>query len=351
MELGDRKLKILQAIVDDYILTAVPVGSRTLSKKYLTGISSATIRNEMSDLEEMGYLEQPHTSAGRIPSDKAYRLYVDRLMQVRGLNEQEASSISAHFNRRMDGVLEVMQKAADALGDATQYTALVLSPRMDEVPVRHVQLVPVSPGLMLLVVVTDAGIYKDAMLRVSESFDADYLYQMSKMLTEVFQGHTFSQIAEQIMPRLAAQAERHKLLFGVIAQAMRYNTEQEKQTPQVVLGGANNIFHYPEYNDVSKAREFLALLEGKDQLANLLTSRGNLEFSVTIGTENPIASFQDYSVVTATYHIGGKSLGSFGVIGPTRMQYGRVVSVMDYLTHSLEEIFRNLGGFEGSDTT
>lgn len=348
MELGDRKLKILQAIVDDYILTAVPVGSRTLSKKYLTGISSATIRNEMSDLEEMGYLEQPHTSAGRIPSDKAYRLYVDRLMQVRGLDEQEASSISAHFNRRMDGVLEVMQKAADALGDATQYTALVLPPRMDEVPVRHVQLVPVSPGLMLLVVITDAGIYKDAMLRVKEHFDADYLYQMSKMLTEVFQGHTFSEITEQIMPRLAAQAQRHKLLFGVIAQAMRYNTEQEKQAPQVVLGGANNIFHYPEYNDVAKAREFLALLEGKDQLASLLTSPGNVEFSVTIGTENPIASFQDYSVVTATYHIGDKSLGSFGVIGPTRMQYGRVMSVMDYLARSLEEIFRHLGGDHGT---
>ncbi|MBC8530902.1 heat-inducible transcriptional repressor HrcA [Gehongia tenuis] len=341
MELSSRKLEILKAIVDDFIVTGVPVGSRTISKKSGMGLSSATIRNEMSDLEELGLLEQPHTSAGRVPSQLAYRLYVDRLMRVERLTKPEIDHLRGYFTQQMDEVEQVIDRTAKILSDATHYTSMVLAPKFDNMLIKGVHLVPISQGLALLVVVTDKGVFKDTTMRIPGGIDPEYLHRISGMLTErlagLRPGEVQSALREFLKPDLGAYRQFFKELMDAVEQNFAAGEKRE-----VVLGGAANILNYPEYSDMDKARNFLMTLETKDVLYELLNRASKMEFSVTIGTENEFEQMRDCSVVTATYKIGDQTLGSFGVIGPTRMDYGKVISVLDYMGKSLGEILSEL---------
>ncbi len=345
MELGERKLKILQAIIDDYIMTAVPVGSRTISKKYSMGLSSATIRNEMSDLEDLGYLDQPHTSAGRVPSDKAYRLYVDKLMRVTQLSPIESERVKRYFDSRIDEIEQVIHQTAKALSNVTNYTSLVLTPQLNKVMIKHVQLVPLQPGTALVVVVTDSGIIKDVVIRVPEEIDADYLFQISKMLSERFNGHFVDEIDMYLLEDIEREIHLHREFFHSVIGALNRSLKVPDDS-DVVLGGASNILNYPEYNDIEKARSFLAVLEEKELLYQMLTRATNCEVSISIGSENEYEEIKDCSIVTATYRIGNRTLGSIGVIGPTRMKYASVVSVLDFMRKSLSEILTNISGHD-----
>lgn len=341
MELSSRKLEILKAIVDDFIVTGVPVGSRTISKKSGMGLSSATIRNEMSDLEELGLLEQPHTSAGRVPSQLAYRLYVDRLMRVERLTRTEIDHLRGYFTQQMDEVEQVIDRTAKILSDATHYTSMVLAPKFDNMLIKSVHLVPISQGLALLVVVTDKGVFKDTTLRIPGGIDPEYLHRISGMLTERLTGLRPGEVQAALQEFLKPDLGAYRRFFKELMDAVEQNfTADEKR--EVVLGGAANILNYPEYSDMDKARNFLMTLETKDVLYQLLSRATKMEFSVTIGTENEFEQIKDCSVVTATYKIGDQTLGSFGVIGPTRMDYGKVISVLDYMGKSLSEILSEL---------
>lgn len=336
MELDARKLGILKAIIDEYIMSASPVGSRAISKHEEFNLSSATIRNEMADLEELGYLEQPHTSAGRVPSDKAYRLYVDQMMQKAALSDDEIKLIRAHMSARLDEVEAVMKQTAQALSAATNYTAMVMSPMLAANRLRHIQLVPLREGRALVVIVTTAGFARDAIIRVPEDIRTDELERISRLLTERYYDCRMDHIGERIASEMSGELYERRAFLCSIVEAIERKMAPE--SPSVQLSGATNMLHYPEYSDMNKAKTFLAAVEGKNLLYEMLKRASKLEFSITIGNENQDEMFKDCSIVTATYHIGEEPLGSFGIIGPTRMNYGKVISVLEYMRRSLSEM-------------
>ncbi|MGN1367270.1 MAG: heat-inducible transcriptional repressor HrcA [Aristaeellaceae bacterium] len=338
MTMDERKFRILQAIIDDYILTAVPVGSRTISKKYDMGLSSATIRNEMSDLEELGYLDQPHVSAGRIPSAKAYRLYVDQLLQTGRLRTDSEMAVKAHFLGRARQMEDVMDHAAQVLSSLTNYTAVVLPPTGAQPKIRNIQLVSVAENAALAVIVTDAGLVRDAVIRVSEELDQDALYTVSRTLTRELAGKTLSEAVErmpELIGRMQSQAEMLQGLGDVL------NTQQQSNHPHVAIGGTSNMLSYPEYSDMEKARSFLSLMETRDRLAEIIrqNEKGEMSFTVRIGPETGVPEMADCSIVTATYTTGNGRQGTIGVIGPTRMQYSRVLAIMNTMGQQLSELF------------
>ncbi len=332
-----RKFRILQAIIDDYILTAIPVGSRTISKKYEMGLSSATIRNEMSDLEELGYLDQPHISAGRVPSAKAYRLYVDQLLQAGKIHSADAASIRDHFSQRAGKMEDVINRAAQVLSNVTHYTSLVMSPRGGEMRIRNIQLVPVSSATALLVIVTDNGIVRDTVIHVDSDLDADALYTLSRMLTERLAGRTLSEAMETLQGMSREFAQKRALLEGIGDLVTDVENQQEKG--RLAFAGPSNILNFPEYNDVEKARAFLSLLETKDALVKLLEQHQNVAFTVRIGPETGVPELRECSLVTATYSLGDFTHGTIGVIGPTRMEYGRVLSILSAMGEQLTRLF------------
>lgn len=338
MTMDARKFRILQAIIDDYILTAIPVGSRTISKKYEMGLSSATIRNEMSDLEELGYLDQPHVSAGRIPSAKAYRLYVDQLLQNGSIRTGDAADVRAYFTNRAQQMEDVISRAAQALSRLTHYTSLVMSPKGAELRIRTLQLVPVSSQSALLVIVTDGGIMRDSVIRVGSEMDSDALYAVSRTLTERLSGHTLSEALTLIKETERDMQAERQVLSGVAEFLNAVDSEGGKA--KLTLGGASNILNFPEYSDVEKARCFLSVLETKDKLLKLMENHGEMAFTVRIGPETGIPELEDCSLVTATYRLSDNTHGTIGVIGPTRMQYGRVLSVLSAMGKQLTDLLR-----------
>ena len=216
MQLDERKFMILKAIIDDYVLTGMPVGSRTISRKSGVGFSPATIRNEMSDLEELGYLDQPHTSAGRVPSHKAYRLYVDRLLQVGNLSPEETKKIQAHLRERTSQVQEVIRSAAQVLSDATHYTSVIVAPQAQALRIRRVQLVPITENTALLVIVTNAGIVKDAVVRVPGELSAEHLHAISNLLTDQLADQPIDQVRQRFRVLIHQLGEHRRLLANVM---------------------------------------------------------------------------------------------------------------------------------------
>ena len=298
MGMDERKFKILQAIIDDYILTAVPVGSRTISKKYDMGLSSATIRNEMSDLEELGYLDQPHVSAGRVPSAKAYRLYVDQLLRSGRIQSGSEAAVRAHFLGRMRQMEDVIDHAAQVLSSLTNYTAVVLTPSAPQPHIRTLQLVPVSSTSALVVIVTDSGIVRDTVIRVSDQLDSDTLYAISKTLTQELAGHTLQE-AVSLLPGISARMQDNERLLQGLSGFFQ-ESAGSAVPPHVAIGGTSNMLSYPEYSDMEKARSFLSLMETRDKLAAIIAQQGEMAFTVRIGPETGVPEMADCSIVTAT---------------------------------------------------
>lgn len=351
MELDERKLKILQAIIDDYVVTGIPVGSRTVARKYMEW-SSATIRNEMSDLEEMGYLEQPHASAGRKPSDKAYRLYVEKIMREAKLTHKEIEYVKNNINRRINDISELMMQTARILGTMTNYAAVVLAPQMNRVIIRHIQLVPVTKEAALLVVVTDGGIIKDTIVYIGEGMTSDQLYALSNIMTKKTAGLPVEEAELAIRELINSELTEHRQTLGSIIDAINKNVSEKKD---VVLGGATNILKHPEYSDVQRASEFLASLDEKEKLIKLMSNASTVEFQFTIGSENQYDNMRETSMVTAIYGSGGIPLGTIGVIGPTRMDYAHVLSILRLVGRGMSDVLDYMAGIEkepdGEDDT
>ena len=337
MERLDRKYRILQAIIDDYILTALPVGSRTISRKYEQKLSSATIRNEMSDLEELGYLDSPHTSAGRIPSYKAYRLYVDQMLTPAALTAEEKAFIGQCFDRRAHQVEELSMRIAKALSSMTHYTTAVMtsSPRSEQ-ELSHLQLVPVSDRRALLILVTRSGSVRQSVLSLRSSIEPDELYTVSRVLSQWLSGARLSELPA----RLAELAGRGSGGVDAVVQAMSEQQPEEtaSDVSTLVVGGRSNLLNFPEYSDVDKARSLLSVLETREKVVSLLSNRGEMEISVRIGPETGMEETKDCSIVSASYRMSDGRVNTIGLIGPTRMQYGRVLAVLGQVGRSLTEL-------------
>lgn len=338
MELSERKLLILKAIIDEYISTGMPVGSRTLSKRDELKVSSATIRNEMSDLEEMGYLVSPHTSAGRLPTDKAYRLYVDDLMQKQVLDESEMAVIHEYMFGGEGKLETIMDNTAKVLSDTTHLTSIVLAPQMGGLTISRIQVVKISGGRLLLLIVFDNGTVKDLKLP-SYSWDEEQLDAVSDMISRKVRGKTMLEAYDILEGEIPTEYSEQKKYLTDLVKTIRSETITNNEG-RLILGGKNNIFDHMEYKDVDNAKNFLQLLETKQPLYEMLSRATDMEFTIKIGKENDIEELKNMSVVTATYKVGDKNLGSFGVIGPTRMDYSKVLSVLSCVGKSMNEIMQ-----------
>lgn len=340
MELDERKLKILRAIVRNYLETGEPVGSRTISKYTDLNLSSATIRNEMSDLEEMGYILQPHTSAGRIPSDKGYRLYVDTLMEDK---MQEVEDIKEVLVKKVDKIDLLFKQIAKLLAANTNYASLVTGPQYTHKKVKFVQLSEVDEKQLLIVVVTDGNTVKNQILDIVEPLGNENILKINILLNTFLQGLDLTDINMAMIQKMKSQAGVHSTLISDILDAIA-NIIQEEDDLEIYTSGATNILKYPELSDTEKATELLYTFEEKKQLTNLITDKlegeENRGIQVYIGDETPVESMKDCAVVTATYEVKEGVYGKIGIVGPKRMDYDKVVSTLKNLMVQLDEIFK-----------
>ncbi len=347
MELTERKLKILQAIISDYISTAEPVGSRTLSKKYQLGISPATIRNEMSDLEDLGFLTHPHTSAGRVPSDKAYRLYVNELMGNAEITPAEKQIIENQLRADVNELDKVIKNAARLLSNITNLASFVMTPSQEENRLDFVKFLPVDHNTVVLMIVAENGKISNTTLRLNVEYTDEALGVLSKNITYRFKGKTLSELVRQniIETFQSDLTAMNKLEEFIMPDFMR--TLEEMLDVNLYLDGLSNIFDLPEYSDIASARQFLRIFDDKDRLRRTILNRDD-GVVVTIGDENKDEELQDYSLITATYSVDGQTVGKIGVIGPTRMRYGEITSIVKYLTDNLNDTF-SLDSWKGEE--
>ena len=337
-ELDERKQKILHAIIQNYLETGEPVGSRTISKNYDLGISPATIRNEMSDLEELGYLTHPHTSSGRVPSEKAYRLYVNQMMNKRELTEEEKTSISMQLNSNVTELENLVQRAAHVLSEITNLTAFALTPRQDHDTLKYINLLPVDEKTVVLMLVSESGKVSNTAVKLDRPISEETLQLLAKTMTYNYRGKTLSEaLTFDIIKAVKSDAEAMTMFEkNIVPNFVR--TLEDMLNVHLYMDGLTNIFSLPEYNDLDKAKMFLEMVNKKDDLTKTLINRDN-GVIITIGNENQNEMMQDCSLISATYHVDGKMVGKIGVIGPTRMRYGEVTSVVEYLTENISKAF------------
>jgi heat-inducible transcriptional repressor len=343
MDLNERKLRILQAIISDFIRTGEPVGSRTLSKKYEMGVSPATIRNEMSDLEEMGFLTHPHTSAGRVPSDKAYRLYVNDLMQKHELSFEEKTNITNKLKSNISEFEKTIQHAASLLSEITNLTSFAMTPDQNEDKLKYINIIPVDYSTVVLMIVSQSGKVSNTALKIKVPYTVESLEILSKAMTYNYRGKRISEVLTfDIIKSFETDIEAMSLLAkNIMPNFMK--TLENMLNVNLYMDGLTNIFSIPEYNDIDRAKMFIELLDKKEDFTKKLINRDN-GVIITIGNENADDMMHDCSLITATYHIDGKLVGKIGVIGPTRMKYSEVTSVIEYVTENLSNTFKLIGG-------
>ena len=339
-ELDERKVKILNAIIKNYLETGEPVGSRTISKYTDLNLSSATIRNEMSDLEDLGYIVQPHTSAGRIPSDKGYRFYVNNLIAEK---DKEVAEMQEWMIEKTEKMESLLKNVAKTLANNTQYATLVSAPSVVSNKLKFVQLSAVDEHQVLSVVVMDGNIVKNKIINVEKPLDNETMLKLNMLLNTNLNGLTVDDINLALITRLKEQAGIHDEIISQVLDTVA-ETITEGEDLQVYTSGATNIFKYPELADSKKASELLDTFEEKQSLMELLsdsTSEGdNTGIQVYIGDESPISTMKDCSIVTATYELGDGVKGTIGIVGPKRMDYENVVDNIKSLKGQLDKLLK-----------
>ena len=341
MKMDERKQRILMAIIRDYILTAEPVGSRTIARKYKLGVSPATIRNEMTDLEDMGLIEQPHTSSGRIPSDQGYRYYVDYLMENEKMTTEEEKYVFDEYDQKVKDVGQVIQRTGQLLSQLTNYTSLVLIPRISVSSFKYIQLVLMKPTQAMVLVVLDTGTVNHRMIEVAEDIAQPDLDIISKVLNAKLQGKNMESIKLSLIKDIYLELSVHKQVLNLAMELMDQSLTVEKKD-KIYLGGVFNILDQPEFHNIEKVKTLLSLLEQEQLLCELMSGDTEEGVMVRIGGEINKEGIQGCSMVTSAYQMGGKTMGRIGIIGPTRMEYAKAVSVVEFLTKSLSEVLERM---------
>ena len=338
-ELSERKRKILHAVVDLYISTGEPVSSADVQSKYLPDVSSATIRAELSALEALGYLEQPHTSAGRVPLKSAYKFYVGDVGKSQALTDAETAFIRQKFEEKLGEVGDITRQAAKIISDVTNYTSFLVTKNNPHVVIEEIKLIELKGGKALLLIVTDSGILADKTIDIGLDTKEEYLDTASKMLNKVFGGREVGEIDDvNYIQEIEAEMSSFKEIFDeVIAVVKNY---MSNRTDNVVVEGALKMLDYPEYNNVEDAKNFLTVISDEQKVNQLFASQeDSIEFSVRIGKED--SGVDKCAIITAAYKMGDEIVGQAGVIGPERMDYKRVISVLNYIKNTLKSILDN----------
>lgn len=335
--LNERKKKILQIIIEDYISSAEPVGSRTIARKYDLGLSPATIRNEMSDLELLGYLEQPHTSAGRIPSAQAYRFYVDALIEPGTLTDNDMALIDGWYNERRRNIDDIFQSTAKILSRMTQNVSMVLTNQQTIANFCYLKFLPLDSQHAILCIVADDGSIDTNVVDIPLGMSSEEMDYLAGKMSKLLEDRNLSDISVEILQNVHTDVVEDKLIFSSLLQAVRKMTGR-RQEQKVFLGGTKQLLNQPEFRDVERVRNLLGILEEEKVLKDLLQGGEDSGLKVTIGSENKFTGIQDCSMVQATYRLNGQIVGTMAILGPTRMEYGKVISVMDYLHKYLKTI-------------
>jgi heat-inducible transcriptional repressor len=335
--LNERKKKILQIIIEDYISSAEPVGSRTIARKYDLGLSPATIRNEMSDLELLGYLEQPHTSAGRIPSAQAYRFYVDALIEPGTLTDNDMALIDGWYNERRRNIDDIFQSTAKILSRMTQNVSMVLTNQQTIANFCYLKFLPLDSQHAILCIVADDGSIDTNVVDIPLGMSSEEMDYLAGKMSKLLEDRNLSDISVEILQNVHTDVVEDNLIFSSLLQAVRKMTGR-RQEQKVFLGGTKQLLNQPEFRDVERVRNLLGILEEEKVLKDLLQGGEDSGLKVTIGSENKFTGIQDCSMVQATYRLNGQIVGTMAVLGPTRMEYGKVISVMDYLHKYLKTI-------------
>ncbi|HEV8352813.1 MAG TPA: heat-inducible transcriptional repressor HrcA [bacterium] len=332
--LDGRKTAILRAVIEDHIQTADPVGSETLAHRLRLGVSPATIRNEMAALEEMGYLSQPHTSAGRVPTDRGYRLYVDAVLMEARLTPQERARVTRPVPVA-EGPGRMAEAAARTLASVTEYASVVAPPRTDHLLFKHVHFIPFGSTRVMAVIVTNAGVTEGKMLDLGEGLDPDDLDRLSRMVSRRLEGHRLDEITDALLAEVVHEAAwQQRAVRELAAWLHRYLPMVQRR---VFIDGAANILKQPEFQDIRTAQPVLLALQQEEIFSDLLGGSSGRAVWITIGTENPHEVLHACSVVAATYGPHDMPVGALAILGPTRMKYGKVIAMVRYLAHSLSQ--------------
>ena len=340
-ELSERKKKILHALVDVYIATGQPVSSSDIQKGYMPEVSSATIRAELSALEALGYVDQPHTSAGRVPLKPAYQLYVGDIEHTgdKALTDAETAFIRSRFSEKLGEVRDISKRAAEIISDVTNYTSFFVSSRGGNVVIEEVKLVPLKKNRVLVLIVTDEGIISDKPLDVDGDLKHEYIDTATRMLNNVFAGRTIGELdGIDLDSELDEETDGFRDIFDAVLAIIQ--TYMAEHADNVVVEGALKMLDYPEYNNVEDAKNFLAVISDHDSVSELLADpEDSIEFSVRIGKED--SGVDKCAIITAAYKVGDEVVGRAGVIGPERMDYKKVIGVLEYMKKALGTVLDN----------
>lgn len=351
MLMDERKKLILKTIIDSYIDTAEPVGSRTVARKHEIGLSSATIRNEMADLEEMGLLEQPYTSAGRVPSDKGYRYYVDELMTIEELTFREIEQIKRALKLKINELGQLISQASLIASNITRYTSMAITPQMNKSTLKTIKILPVHLDNWIVIIATNAGLVKSSLIKSLDSISADMLVKLSNLLSDKLSGSILEDIdIDELKDSMIEELNLSKKVSSSIIMGILECLSQIISS-DIYLEGATNIMDFPEFHNLVRVKQFLNVLNTKEILFALMNkSIENGGIKVRIGTENEIKEIKDCSLVTATYRIDYEIIGSIGVIGPTRMEYSKVIASLNYISKIINTEIMNLLGEDSNET-
>ena len=343
IDVEQRQKRILAAIVESYIDGAAPVGSRAVSQRFRWSMSPATIRNVMVDLEEAGLIMHPHTSAGRVPTDKGYRVYVDFLLEPKHLTKEEESVITRMLNKKCEDFEALMHSASRAISMITNEAGIVLTPRLKKSIFKRIEFIPVEPSRVLTILITRSGIVKNAILDMEEGLTKSELFRISEFLNQELEGMFLGEIRDHLTRRLLEERDSF-YTFLKKAISMLSNPNFFKMEERLYFEGTSGLMSHPEFEDIKKARVFLKLFEDKKDIVDLFNEDMESDgIKVHIGKENNCKHIQDCTIITCNYQINGRTIGVLGAIGPTRMEYGKVISAVDYLSKVLGKVLEDLG--------
>lgn len=336
--LTNRQLQVLKVIVDDFISSGQPIGSRQISKREGISFSPATIRNEMADLEEMGFLEKPHTSAGRVPSEKGYRFYVDHLLKPQIITNQDMKILRSAFTDQISETEQVIRKSATILSDLTNYTSIILGPDVQLHKVKRFSIVPLSAKNAVAIIVTDNGHVENRVIDIPEGINPADFEKIVNILNERLVGVPLIQIPYYIEREAAKIIQQHVGSYNGLLKSISTSMDQQSDG-KIYYGGKTNMLNQPEFHDLEKIRMLMEMLETQSQIQTLL-HRDSPGIQIRIGSENNLLAVEDCSIITATYSVAEDQVGSIAIIGPKRMDYQRVITLLDYMSEDLSKLLR-----------
>ncbi len=332
--LDKRKKQILQAVIDEYINTAEPVSSGTLVKKYGLDYSSATVRNELAELENIGYLDKPHTSAGRVPSEKGYRFYVDELLNDEDISIEEIKYIQSKLSTKVNEIEDLTKIATSTLSEITHYTTVAIGPKSDMQIIEEIKFVLLGTRMLMVVIMTDGGLVKETIIKYDDDINVSQVDTLNNLFNNKLKGKPLSKIDKPMEEYILSEINYSvEVIKPIIEQINKIVEEQSK----VYLEGANKAFDLPEFKSLELAKNFINVLDAKDIMVDMLNSGIAKDINVYIGKENDNEKLKDFSIVTFKHTVGNKDLGTIGIIGPKRMDYSKVISVMKYISKKMNE--------------